>query len=461
MTILSRGIYIRRIVTAALAFLAIVAISGCAETSQVEASGKGSIRGINSIVTSPDLSFLIEERSLGNIAFKAVVGFTEYDNLSYNFNFDLFLPQATAAIRLATQPIDVVADTEYTVVLTGTIADPAIMSWEAEERVWDGTETVIEADFAHLSPALGEVDVYFAPAGTVPVLGNAIGSFNYGDRIPYLEFAATSFEMIITPKDDIDPANYLFQSQAISSTPATRVTFAIFDSDPSITADIAVNLINPNGGSTTLADINKPARFRLLHTAFGTDRVDGFLDSDFGNIVFSDIGFGEISPYVEIETVTKPFTLTDVGNSGAPVHEADIIIGSNSKRTIILGGEPGALGFRELPSDSRPLEGFPVVRITNMSFNAAAVSLYMLPPGTSITEETVPQFAGLPTLVDTGFFGPAEGTQELTLTLLGEIAPISTPLTINIADGDIVDLVVLDTADPAVVDLVIIDSTLP
>lgn len=450
-----------RIITGTIVILAFAGISGCAETSLAEATGKGHIRGINSIVTAPELVFLIEERAIGTADYKGAAGFAEYDDLTYNFNFDVFLPGATTASRLATQTIDVVADTDYTVVIAGTVANPTIISWEAAERVFEATETVFEADFTHLSPALGEVDIYFAAAGTLPVAGNATTSLNYGERVPHLEFATGDFELIITPKDDDNPANYIFQSRTISSTPATRVTFAIFDADPSITADVSVNLINAAGGSASLPDATKPAQFRLFHAAFGTGSVDAFLDSDFGNVVFSNTPYGEVSSYSDIESVSKVFTLTDAGNSGATVHEANISIGANSRRTIIFGGEPGALAYRELTSDGRSLETHPIVRITNMATNAALVNAYMLPPGTVITEETLPQIAGFPTFADTDFFGLNAGMYEVTITPFGEITPISTPVTIDIANGDVVDIAVLDTVDPALVDLEIFDSTLP
>ena len=74
------------IVVAALA-------SSCAETSRPVANGKGSIRGIAAIVDSPDTTFLIQERSIGNITYKDATGFARFDDLSYDFSFDIFLPE--------------------------------------------------------------------------------------------------------------------------------------------------------------------------------------------------------------------------------------------------------------------------------------------------------------------------------------------------------------------------------
>ncbi len=449
------------ILTIVTALAALVLVSGCSKTSQQEATGKGTIRGINSIVTSPDLNFMIEERNIGSSAFKGAAGFVEYDDLSYNFNFDIFLPGDSSSTRLATEFIDVVADTEYTLVITGSVANPAILRWEELERTWDGTETVFEADFVHLSPVLGEVDVYFDTVGTAPALGNAIGTLNYGDRIPYAEFQDAQYRLIITPKDDIDPLNYLYQSVPLTSTAATRVTFALFESDPTITADVAVNLISANGGSSSIPDSTKPPVIRLLHAAQDVGRVDGFFNNDFGTIVFPDVGFGETSAYTDIATLATPVTLTDVGNTGAIVHEEEIGGGGNSKRTLVLGGQSGTLVFKMLVDGARSLETFPVIRLTNASINAGFVSIYLLDPGTPITEDVVPLYGGLATLVDTGFFGITPGARELTVTAIGDKTPISTPIPIDLANGDFADIVILDTVDPAIVEVIIVNSNLP
>ena len=200
----------------------VAAIGGCAETAQVGATGKGTIRGINSIVTSPELQFKIEERILGGVAFKGVAGFSEYDDLTYNFNFDLLLPGDTEITRVATQFLDVTVDTEYTIVLAGTVANPTLISWDAAERDFDPAENGIRGRFCTFVASVWRGKCLLRSGrDRCLVLGEAIGSINYGERIPYQEFANGEFELIITAKDD--PINFLFQSRALTSTPAGRV----------------------------------------------------------------------------------------------------------------------------------------------------------------------------------------------------------------------------------------------
>lgn len=435
-----------------LILLAAISIcAGCAESTRQQASGKGAVRGINAIVSAPEVIFMIEERSIGGVRYKAVSGFTEYDDLDYNFNFDLLLPGQTAPGRLTGRYVDVLVDTEYTLVLSGTVANPSIIQWESPRRTWAGTETVFEADFAHLSPQVGEVDVYFETSGTAPDLGNEIGTFSYGDRVPHRELPDGVYVLTVTAPDD--PATVLFQSQSIDSTPATRVTVALFDPDPSITADIGVNLINAAGTSSSLPDVNRPPQIRLLHAAFGTQNVDGYLASDFANIIFPNTGFGEISAYADFPGNSSLLTMTAVGDETSIVYEETIGITQNAKSTVVLRDEPATLGYTILLNDARPLSTFGVVRIANISVNHEFLDVYSLAPGTAIDSNVQARWSFLPSLLDTGYYSVTDGSQELTVTVSNEKTVLSAPITIDVTAGDIVDVVILDTADGNAVEM--------
>ena len=449
---------IRRLQTIATVLASVLVVSGCAESSLQEATGKGRIRGINSIATSPELTFKIEERGIGSVNYRAVAGFAAWDDLNYNFNFDLLLPGALNEDRIASQIVDVFADIEYTLVLTGTLDNPSVLVWEQAEREWDGTETVFEVDFVNLSPLLGQVDVYFAIEGTLPVAGNQVGTLSNGERQPYLEFPEGDYEIIVTAPGD--PATVIFQSTGIPRLPAVRVTVALFDPDPSIVAAIGVNIISDGGSSQNLSDINTPPQVRTMHTAFGTVNFDGFFNNDFNNVIFPNVGFGEISPYVDLTEILTPLTLTPVGNIGAPLIEDEIQFITNIRRTIFLYGQPAELFTRKLPHTGRQLSTFPVMRITDLSSNTSLLDVYDVEAGTVLDDTVIPRFAGMITGLSTSFFDSSAGMREFVITLSGEKTPIATPLVLDLANCNLIDMVIVDTVDPTVVELQVFDSVL-
>lgn len=431
-------------------------ISGCSETQFPKASGKGQIRGINSIVDAPELAFRIEERAIGNVNFRGTVGFEEWDDLTYTFNFDVFLPGEPDPIRLASQIVDVVLDTEYTLVITGTLDNPSILFWEEPERDWGGTETVFELDFVHLSPQTGQVDVYYDLEGTVPVVGNEIGTLSNGERLPYRDFTEGNYELILTAPGD--PTTILFQSAAFTRSPAERFTIALFDPDPSIIANVGVNIINSTGSAQTWGDVNTPGIARIIHAAYGTENFDGYFNDDFNTTIFPNVGFGEISGFADVTDPLTAITLTPVGNTGTTIHEFEIQLVPNTRRTLALWGRPTELLSRVLIHDARPLAVFPVIRFTDFALNAEVLDIYDVEPGTVLDETVLPKFSGVIPGLSTEFFDTQEGMREFVITLNGEKDPIAPPLILDMANSTVTDIVILDTADPTAVELKIFET---
>lgn len=445
----------RRLFALATTLLLVVAVSACTESKLPQATGKGIVRGVNAIVTAPELRFLIEERSVGTINYKDVSAFNAFDDLTYNFNFDLRVAGQLEDDRLATEFIDVIADHEYTVVITGSIANPSSLFWEDPVRAWSESDTVSEVFFAHLASQIGELDVYFAVPGTVPVLGQAVGTLAFGERLPARDFEEAQYELILTPKDD--PATITFQSVPVDAVARTRATLAIFDPDPTLPGNLGVNLLDDSAGSDLLADVRFPSQLRILHAAFGTENVDGYLDGNFSNLVYPDVAFLGLSQYADAVNSSTLLTVTAVANSGAALLESSLGIAEGTKNTAVLTGEPGGLTFLPLRNGARPLETFPTLRIVHASFNTDAIDVYFLEPGTPIEDAIIPLYQGLPPLFSSGFGRVAEGARELTITLRGETTPISVPVIIDLAIGQSADAVIVDTVDPAVVELVVFD----
>ncbi|MDH3546914.1 MAG: DUF4397 domain-containing protein, partial [Gammaproteobacteria bacterium] len=169
---------------------AALALFGCtSDSSFPTVSGKGTLRAVNAIPGSPEVAFLIEERVVGGAEYKSSTTGTRYDNLNYTFNFEARFAGESTRRRIGSRNLDVVADKDYTFVLSGSLAAPTITLWEGDERTWEGSETVFEARLAHSAASLGDVDVYFAAPGTAPLIGEQLGTLSFGEILPAAEFA--------------------------------------------------------------------------------------------------------------------------------------------------------------------------------------------------------------------------------------------------------------------------------
>lgn len=431
--------------------LAVALLGGCSETSLPKATGKGSINAINAMPASPSVGFLIEERLLGSIDYKQELGAFPFDDLSYNFNFDFLFPGDSKVTRIATQFIDVVADTDYTLLLTGSINAPVLTMWELAEREWSGTETVFEVAFAHLSATLGDVDVYLLPTGTAPVLGEERAKIAFGDRNSEVDLEEGQYQIIVTVRDD--PATIIYQSYDTFFAARTSYTLALFDADPSITGNISVRSLTRAGVAVELPDANFPPTLNTIHAAFGTENIDIYADEDFTAPIFSDLGFGESTGNLAVNDGVALYTYTPVGNPGVIINEESQLVPRGGRIATVLAGLPGSNLDRIILTEKlRSLETHAKLRLVHAAANFPMLDLYLVDAGTDITD-ILPTIPDMPFAFASDFQAQAAGSYDLILTLPDEKDPIAPVLALDLAEGDVVSALIMDTVDPAVGDI--------
>jgi len=437
------SVFYRSIVLLALSCV----LLGCAESQRQNATGKGAIRGYNALSDSFNVNFLIEERSLGVLEYKEGSQVTRFDDLTYSFNFDVAFAGAGGPQRVASVSRDIVRDTDYLFLLTGSVATPEILTWERPEREWTDTDTVFEMAFGHLSPALGSVDVYYAVTGTVPVLGNAIGTLAFGERLDEIEFEAGQYEMILTAPGD--PSTVLYQGSPLTNPAAATNVSLILDRDPSRTGDISVRQLIPSGSSIEIPDERFLPTVQLVNAAFGSGNVDLVIDNDFTNPpAITNLAFGTVSADVVVPAGTLSYAYTPPASTTVLLEE-DTGIGLGTRTMIVLRGEPGALATSRVVTNRRPYSTAAQFRITNAAFNFQAVDVYLSNDDTALAD-LLPILRSLPFGLASEYQQPVADSYTLTITTAGDKTVLAGPLTLDLATGDIVELVLLDTADPTI-----------
>ncbi|HET6630860.1 MAG TPA: DUF4397 domain-containing protein [Woeseiaceae bacterium] len=425
--------------------------AGCTETQREKATGEGSIRGIHAMASAPEVNFLIEERSLGKLSYRAVTAPQLFDDLVYDFNFDTRFPGDAEILRLATVSADIQPDTDYVFALTGTVDAPSIVVWETPERVFEEGETAFEASIGHLAAGSGDLDVYLAPPGTAPVAGQARGTLAFGELLPPFEAEAGKWVLTVTAAGD--PAAVLFRSTTQSLAERSRVLFTIQDAGSSLTSELAVQRMTREGAAAPLADSRFPPTRRFFHAASGTAGLDVVVDKNFAAPIVSGLAFGQVSPDVEVPSGESTYSFTQAGNPGAILHEEEDSTAANSRSISFIAGAPADLELVTFPDDRRPIPRIAKLRATLLSANFEEADIYLLESGTDIADKA-PGFNGIESLVSTGYLQLAPGRYDLTVTVAGEKTVAAGPLTLDLASGDIRDFAIIDTPDPNVLDIV-------
>ena len=251
-----------------LALAALLVVSACGgDTKLPNPTGKANVRAINAIPGSPDITFLIEERVIGNIAYQSASSSNRYDDFSYTFNFEVLYQGDDEVTRFASQQIDFVADADYTMLLTGTIAAPTVTVFEGADRVFDAGATVFQTRFAHASTTWGTIDVYFAPDGTAPVPGEQVATLSHGEISGAMDFEGGEYVVTITtpknPGEVIDPADILYTSSPSSVPTQSQMIVTAFDGDANDIAPVIVRGLLGGGGIVRMSDPSYPATVSL------------------------------------------------------------------------------------------------------------------------------------------------------------------------------------------------------
>lgn len=423
------------------------------ESSLPVATGKASVRAINAIEASPDIVFLIEERSLDQISYKDMSSLQQYDDLDYTFNVDIRYAGDSENTRIASQAISFVADQDYTLLISGTLANASITVWEAAQRTFDSDATVFQANFAHASSLLGTVDYYFAAPGIDPVMGAAVATLSFGEAAPPADFETGDYVMIITTAGD--PGDVLYTSIQTNFGIASVVTILPFDGDADDNAPVVVRAIAAVGTAVTMASADHAATVQFLHASIDLGIADIYDDEMLTSQLIANHTFKELSADVEISAIENIYRYTPAGGTSMVTVEGTLNAFPGNRYRFIALGQSGGFATDAMVLDHRPIDSTVKILLYQASYNYDFLNLYAVDADTTI-EDKIPFFIGLATGAEVSTARLVPGIYDIYVTEFGETEVLAGPVRIDVAFGDVLDMVIFDTVDPAVLEIVLI-----
>ena len=437
------------------ACLAALLLSACTSGSKFpDPTGKGSIQAINAISTSPNIAFRVEERAIGNINFKSASSKTPFDDFEYNLNFDALLAGESEPTRIASQLLQVVKDMEYTLVISGDLVAPTVTLWERARREYAEGGTVLEASFGHFSPALGDVDIYFADAAIVPAAGNEIGTLTPGAKLPPLDVQAGDYVLTITTAGM--PGDILFTSDVITMAAATTMLFIIFDTDANDRGPVSVRSFNTETGATTaLIDPLYPPTVRFIHALQDLGAVDIYVDDPLTIPAVEDQDFRDVSAEIEVSVGVLPITYTAFDNIGTILVDANISITTGIRADYYVLGDAASPASLATARDRRSIETLAKFTVVYTETNHDALDVYIVEAAADIADLPA-RFTGLTAGLDPLLTQLPEGSYDVYLTVTGEKTVVAGPLQVDLVLGDVVTAIIYDAVNPATADIVVI-----
>jgi hypothetical protein len=436
--------------------VAAVCIGACAgESNLPKANGEGTLRAINTIPTSPAISFLIEEVAIGIVEYKSASSPAVYDGLNYTFNFEAVLAGDLLRTRVASQNIDVVKDTDYTFIISGATAAPDITVWEGVVREWEGTETVFASRFGHTAASLGDIDVYFADPAIPPALGSQLGTLAFGEFIPAADFPEGDYVLTLTTAGD-DTA-ILFQSDAVTLIAQSSLLFTVFDGDGNDLSPWAVRIFNTSvGGTSALADARFPPTLRFFHSSLNIGMTDVYVDDPLTVPLLEDHTFRDVTDDLPVSSGILPITYTTADNIGSILIDVDrtVVKGTQTHIYLIRTSLGTDLLIDYFP-DRRSIETQANFTIVNTVPAADGLDVYFVPAGESI-DEVNPLVPRLSAGSDPLRIPFVAGSYDIYVTVAGEKTELAGPIAFDAVRGEVYDAIIYENSDPTVVDFVFV-----
>jgi len=439
-----------------LSCAAALLLGACGKDSSLpSATGKASVRAINAIKTSQEFNFLIEQRLISSVAYTSVSSPARYDDLDYTFNIEVFYPGETGFRRIASRFIDFEANKDYTLLVSGSLASPTLTLWEDDERAFDAADTVFEAKFAHTAESLGALDYYFADPTIVPALGSQAATLSFGEISPPVDFEAGDFVLTITTAGN--PGDVVFVSDTSALSAQATYIITPFDGDAGDTAPVLVRAINTSGNSLALPDSRFPPTIEFVNASLGLGASDIYDDEMLTSRIVTNLDYPEVSTEMELPVDAVTFYFTPTGDTTAVTLERSLAAFGGGRYRIIATGPAGNIFAVATAPNRRSVETQAKLLVFQGSSNFDFIDFYAVAAGTSIDDANPTRFA-LATRQVSEPLRLAAGSYDLYATEFAEKVPLAGPYQIDVALGDVVDMIIVDTEDPSVLDVLFLSG---
>lgn len=435
-----------------IACLGALILTACTSDSSLPTpSGKGSIRALNAIPASPDTRFLIEERLLGSLGYNQSTTQTRFDDFEYNFNFEVFLPGASNPDRVATFAHKLEADRNDIFVLTGDTLSPTISVWSTPSREWTETDTVLEVRFAHLIVNEDDIDIYLDEAVTPAVAANKVATLSYGQISDVSDVAEGTYTVTITVAGDIDAV--LYQSGEVNLFARSTQVVAAIAGDENDASPVIINVMSDVSNDRIFPDASAEQTVRFFHAARALPATDIFDDEILTSLKVSNLEYGNATGDVAVSTEAETYYYTPTGSTATILHEAtyQTPLGRHSN-LYVIGPADDYLSYAFLP-DRASVSVYAKVQFFNAALDTGTVDVYIKVADDPLVDEDRPSIFALRYPSPSTIQALGTGSYDIYITPLTENTIVAGPLRLDVVNGDIVDLILLDTDTPGVIDL--------
>jgi hypothetical protein len=406
-----------------------------------------SVRVANAAPSFNSIDFRREQSTLSQNAatlnFQGTAEF-DWDTGQYDFNIDV------ATLPRTTFSQDLREDTRYAFVLTevGGLIEPVVLEYPP----LDSNATGAQALALHAAGGSAPLSVYIEPPGTALAAATPRATLAFGQALPAQSLTAGEYEISLTESGN--PANVLLASSAFTLPAAASAILVIVDGSGVGPSPLAVILLG--GAGAVLTDKNAPSELRAINAATDMAPRDFVLNDDFAAPLFSAVPFAAETAYATTPVGDNTVNVTPVANPGVLELTQTLAMAANTRYTLLVTGDAGALTHVLISDDTRRIAGQAKLRMFNTASQFSAVDFFIVPTGTDIAT-TGPAASLGPSGVSTPFTVPPD-TYDLVLRETGTTNVLAGPQSFTLAGSGIYSILSVNGPDTASATVAFLDD---
>lgn len=399
---------------------------------------------------APLVNVLVDGSSaLEGVDYKSGSGQLALEAGSYSIEVEGILPGGNAAV-IGPVALDFAADTVYTVVAVGNVADiePVVFSQPRQNPSAGSARLAV----LHGAPDAPAVDVYVTTPEAVLADSTPVGSFEFKGTIGPAEVAAGDYRIRVTLAENADAVVY--DSGTVTLVAGDDFFITAVPSTNAGSSPISLVLLT-GSGSAEIPTSGTPASLRVFHASpdtpsFDNTAVDVVVNDNFDQPLVPGLEFTQVAGFVSVAPDTYNVKVTPAGNSGVIPIDADLTLAAGGAYDVLAVGTLATLEPLVLNDDPRPVNAYAKVRIVHAAPAAAAASvdIYVTAPGTDIND-VEPTLSAVPFKANTGYI-PLPANTETATTYVVTVTPAGTkdaaigPAEFTFFAGDVVTVVAID-----------------
>lgn len=301
----------------------------------------------------------------------------------------------------------------------------------------------VRLQVVHAAPAAPAVAVYVTTPGADLAASAPVGSFAFKEVLPAATISAGDYQIRVTPAGASSPV--IYDSGTVTLAGGSDLLVVALQNTGPGAAPISLLAVPRTGATAQLLDRATPARVRVIHASPDAPAVQVVANGNFAAPLVPSLAFPNATPFVDVPGAAYNLKVTPVGNNDAIVINADVALAAGSEYSVYAVDQLANIMPLVLTDNRRRVATQARVRIVHASPSAGNVDLYVLAPGTALTN-AMPAFSNVPFKADTGYVDLAAGTYEVSVTPTASKTAAIGPVSITVANGGVYTVAARDAA---------------